>query len=47
MGASYFSKHDLEMISISWSFVRNKQKLGLNTMTNYSKLDESVNICTF
>ena len=32
MGASTFSKHDLEMIEISWSFVKDKQLLGLNTM---------------
>jgi hypothetical protein len=32
MGSSTFSKHDLEMIEISWSFVRDKQLLGLNTM---------------
>ena len=25
MGASTFSKHDLEMIEISWAFVRDKQ----------------------
>ena len=32
MGSSTFSKHDLEMIEISWSFVKDKQSLGLNTM---------------
>jgi len=32
MGSSCFSKHDLEMIEISWSFVQDKQDLGLNTM---------------
>ncbi len=32
MGASSFSKHDLEMIEISWSFTKNKHLLGLNTM---------------
>jgi len=32
MGASTFSKHDLEMIEISWSLVKDKQSLGLNTM---------------
>jgi hypothetical protein len=33
MGASTsFSKHDLEMIEISWSFVKNKQEIGFNTM---------------
>ena len=32
MGASTFSKHDLEMIEISWSFVKDKELLGLNTM---------------
>jgi hypothetical protein len=32
MGASTFSKHDLEMIEISLSFVKDKQLLGLNTM---------------
>ena len=33
MGASTFSKHDLEMIEISWSFVKNKESIGLNTMS--------------
>ena len=37
MGTSTFSKHDLEMIDISWSFVKNKQELGLNTMIRYVK----------
>jgi hypothetical protein len=37
MGTSTFSKHDLEMIDISWSFVKNKQELGLNTMIRYIK----------
>ena len=37
MGTSTFSKHDLEMIGISWSFVKNKQELGLNTMIRYIK----------
>ena len=32
MGASKFSKHDLEMIEISWAFVKDKQLLGLNTI---------------
>jgi hypothetical protein len=37
MGVSSFSRHqltsnDLEMIEISWSFVKEKQELGLNTM---------------
>jgi hypothetical protein len=32
MGASTFSKHDLEMIEISWTFVKDKKLLGLNTM---------------
>ena len=37
MGVSSFSRHqltsnDLEMIEISWSFVKNKQEFGLNTM---------------
>jgi hypothetical protein len=32
MGSSTFSKHDLEMIEISWSLVKDKQSLGLNTM---------------
>jgi hypothetical protein len=32
MGASTFSKHDLEMIEISWAFVRDKQLFGLKTM---------------
>ena len=32
MGSSTFSKHDLEMIEISWSFVKDKESLGLNTM---------------
>ena len=32
MGSSTFSKHDLEMIEISWSFVKDKELLGLNTM---------------
>ena len=32
MGTSTFSKHDLEMIEISWSFVKDKELLGLNTM---------------
>jgi hypothetical protein len=32
MGSSTFSKHDYEMIEISWAFVRDKQLLGLNTM---------------
>ena len=32
MGASTFSKHDLEMIEISWSFVKNKQLFGVKTM---------------
>ena len=30
-----FSKHDLEMIEISWSFVKDKEKLGVNTMIRY------------
>jgi hypothetical protein len=33
MGTSTFSKHDLEMIEISWSFVKNKESIGLNTMS--------------
>jgi len=37
MGSSTFSKHDLEMIEISWSFVRDKQNLGLNAMIKYNK----------
>ena len=33
MGASTsLSKHDLEMIEISWSFVKDKEVIGLNTM---------------
>ena len=32
MGSSTFSKHDLEMIEISWAFVRDKQFLGSKTM---------------
>jgi len=33
MGASTsLSKHDLEMIEISWSFVKDKEAIGLNTM---------------
>ena len=32
MGASAFSKHDLEMIEISWLFAHDKQTIGLNTM---------------
>jgi hypothetical protein len=32
MGASTFSKHDLEMIEISWLFAHDKQSIGLNTM---------------
>jgi hypothetical protein len=32
MGASTFSKHDLEMIEISWSFVKNKQLFCVKTM---------------
>ena len=32
MGSSTFSKHDLEMIEISWAFVKDKQSLSLNTM---------------
>ena len=32
MCGSSFSKHDLEMIEISWIFVKNKLDLGLNTM---------------
>jgi hypothetical protein len=32
MGSSTFSKHDLEMIEISWAFVRDKQLLGSKTM---------------
>jgi hypothetical protein len=32
MGSSTFSKHELEMIEISWSFVDDKQNLGLNTV---------------
>ena len=32
MGASTFSKHDLEMIEISWLFAHDKQTIGLNTM---------------
>ena len=40
MGSSTFSRHDLEMIEISWAFVRDKQLLGLNTMV---KIFESSN----
>ena len=40
MGSSTFSKHDLEMIEISWSFVKDKELLGLNTMI---KIFESSN----
>jgi hypothetical protein len=40
MGSSTFSKHDLEMIEISWSFVKDKELLGLNTMV---KIFESSN----
>ena len=40
MGSSTFSKHDLEMIEISWSFVKDKESLGLNTMV---KIFESSN----
>jgi hypothetical protein len=32
MGGSSFSKHDLEMIEISWIFLKDKQDLGLKTM---------------
>ena len=32
MGASTSSKHDLEMIEICWTFVKDKKLLGLNTM---------------
>jgi hypothetical protein len=35
MGGSSFSKHDLEMIEISWIFLKDKQNLGLNTMIRY------------
>ena len=28
---------DLEMIKMSWSFVKDKQDLGLNTMIRYYK----------
>jgi hypothetical protein len=30
--ATSFTKHDLEMIEISWAFLKNKDELGLNTM---------------
>ena len=40
MGSSTFSKHDLEMIEISWAFVNDKQLLGLKTMI---KIFESSN----
>jgi hypothetical protein len=32
MGGSCFSKHDLEMIEISWTFLKEKEYLGLKTM---------------
>jgi hypothetical protein len=35
MGGSSFSKHDLEMIEISWIFLKDKQLLGLKTMVKY------------
>ena len=31
-GYTSLSKHDLEMIEISWSFVKDKEVIGLNTM---------------
>ena len=38
MGAStsrQLTSWDLEMIEISWSFVKDKQELGVNTMIKY------------
>lgn len=38
MGSSssnHFKSSDLEMIEISWSFVRDKQILGMKTMVRY------------
>ena len=32
---NHLSTWDLEMIEISWEFVRDKQELGLNTMIRY------------
>jgi len=47
MGTSTFSKHDLEMIDISWSFVRNKQELGLNTMIRYKENNSKIKLIKF
>jgi hypothetical protein len=32
MGSSTFSKHDLEMIEISWSIAKDRPDIGYNTM---------------
>ena len=33
--SNHFKSSDLEMIEISWSFVRDKQILGMKTMVRY------------
>jgi len=49
MGASTsLSKHDLEMIEISWSFVKDKEVIGLNTMIKiFDSSTEIKNIFVF
>jgi hypothetical protein len=49
MGASTsLSKHDLEMIEISWSFVKDKEVIGLNTMIKiFDSSTEIKNVLVF
>ena len=42
MGSSTFSKHDLKMIETSWSFVKDKKTLGLNTMIRLFETSEEI-----
>jgi hypothetical protein len=42
MGSSIFSKHDLEMIEISWSIVKDKEELGMNIMIEIFKASKEI-----
>ena len=47
MGSSSFSKHDLKMIETSWSFVKDKKTLGLNTMIRLFEISEEIKSTPF
>ena len=42
--SNHLTSMDLEMVEISWSFVKDKQTLGLKTMIRYNFIFQIYNI---